>query len=273
MALALKPRRRTSHKGQNGKVIVIGGSVDYVGAPAFVGMAAMAVIRSGADLVTVAAPEKVAWAINCISPDLMTLKLPGDWLKPAHLKTALALAKTADVVVIGNGIGLRPETQSFVKQFLKKSCVPVVIDADALKIVRLQDCCNAVLTPHGGEFGALLRNSKLKNATLKRIQAVLEENVLVLKGHPKTTIAGGKQVAYNVTGHAGMTHGGVGDVLAGIIAGLMAQGNDAFASAKTAAFINGKIGEKLGKTMGFGYLASDMVKEIPAVLKQFQRVR
>jgi hydroxyethylthiazole kinase-like uncharacterized protein yjeF len=269
--MKLKPRKKSSHKGQNGRVLVVGGSVDYVGAPTFVGMAALAVLRSGADLVTIAAPEKVAWSINCLSPDLITRKLPGDYLQPKHVNAVLALAKDADVVVIGNGIGLRPETKAFVLQFLKKLAKPVIIDADALKLVRLQDCKNAVLTPHGGEFGILVRNSALKNAPMKKIQQALKDNVLVLKGHPKTLIVSKNTIAENKTGNAGMTHGGVGDVLAGIIAGLIAQQNDAFASCKAATFINGKIGEKLYKTMGFGYLASDMVKEIPAMLKKFQK--
>lgn len=269
--MKLRSRSRTSHKGQNGRVLVVGGSIDYVGAPTFVGQAALAVIRSGADLVTIAAPEKVAWTINCISPDLMTRKLPGDYLQPKHVPAVLALAKNADVVVIGNGIGLRPQTNAFVQQFLKKLAKPVVIDADALKIVRLQDCRKAVLTPHGGEFGILLRNSKLKGATMKKIQKALKDNVLVLKGHPTTLIAVKNKIAENKTGNAGMTHGGVGDVLAGIIAGLIAQKNDAFTSCKLATFINGKIGEQLSKKMGFGYLASDMVKEIPLMLRKYQK--
>ncbi len=268
---SLKPRKKTSHKGQNGRVLVLGGSIDYVGAPTFVGQAALATIRSGADLVTIAAPEKVAWAINCISPDLITRKLPGDWLQLKHLATVLALAKTADVVVVGNGIGLRPETRSFVRSFLRKLDKPVVIDADALKIVRLQEVRHALLTPHGGEFGILLKNSKLKGKTIKHLQPLLKENVLVLKGHPKTLIVSKDKTATNTTGNAGMTHGGVGDVLAGMIAGLMTQGNDAFTSARVATYVNGKIGEQLYKRMGFGYLASDMVKEIPFALKKFQR--
>jgi NAD(P)H-hydrate epimerase len=271
--MKLRARKRTSHKGQNGRVLVVGGSIDYTGAPTFVGMAALAALKAGADLVTIAAPEKVAWAINCISPDLITRKLPGDWLAPKHLATVLKLAESADIITVGNGIGLRPETKSFVLQLLKKLKKPVLIDADALRMVKLQDVKNAVLTPHGGEFGALLKNSGLKGATLKKIQPKLGSNVLVLKGHPVTKIISKGRIAENKTGHPGMTHGGVGDVLAGIIAGLIAQGNDAFTSAKMAAYVNGKIGEKLGKQMGFGYLASDVVKEIPFVLKQFQKVR
>jgi NAD(P)H-hydrate epimerase len=251
---------------------VVGGSVDYVGAPAFVGQASLAVLRSGADLVTIAAPEKVAWAINCISPDLITRKLPGNFLQPKHLKIVLQLAKNSDVVVVGNGIGLRQQTQVFLKQLLKNLKQPVIIDADALKIVRLQDLHRAVLTPHGGEFGILLKNSKLKGKSLNNIRRFLRDNILVLKGHPRTLIVAKNKIIESTTGNAGMTHGGTGDVLAGIIAGLIAQGNDAFTSCKVACHVNGRIGERLYKTMGFGYLASDMVKEIPFLLRKFQKL-
>jgi NAD(P)H-hydrate epimerase len=336
--IKLIPRKRTSHKGQNGRVLVVGGSVDYVGAPTFVGQAALAVLRSGADLVTIAAPEKVAWAINRISPDLITRKLPGNWLVPKHLKTVLALSKQADVVVVGNGIGLRPQTKAFVRQLVKHVKKPLIIDADALKIVRLQEVKHAVLTPHGGEFGTLLKNSKLSGKTLKhrkstslynwwfavqtnlggfpsvlkpkktkgflgpenashflgnrisgfggnaehaaglfdrrfltQLQPLLNDNVLVLKGHPNTRIIEKKRSAQNITGNAGMTHGGTGDVLAGIISGLMAQGNDPFMAACTACYVNGNAAELLYKKMGFGYLASDLVLMIPSVLKRFQK--
>lgn len=267
----LKHRKRTSHKGQNGRVLVIGGSMDYVGAPTFVGQTALAVLRAGADLVTIAAPEKVAWAINCISSDMITRKLSGNWLMPKHVKTVLDLSKTADVIVMGNGIGLRSQTIAFVNLLIKKINKPIIIDADALKIVRLQNVKNTVLTPHSGEFKTLLKNSKLSGKTIKQLQPLLDNNVLVIKGHPKTIIVTKTQIAENTTGNAGMTHGGTGDVLAGIIAGLIAQGNGAFTSARIATYINGKAADNLYKRMGFGYLASDLVKEIPFVLKKFQR--
>lgn len=267
----LKPRKRTSHKGQNGRVLVVGGSIDYVGAPTFVSTAALAVLRSGADLVTVVAPEKVAWAINCLSPDLITRKLPGKWLTPRHLAAILKLAEQVDAVVVGNGIGMRPATRSLVRLLLKHLHKPVIIDADALRMIRLQDVGNAVLLPHGGEFTALLRNSRLERKTPRQLQPLLKDNVLVLKGHPQTLIISRTRIATNTTGNAGMTHGGTGDVLAGIIAGLIAQGNDVFTSCKTAAYVNGKAADRLYRRMGFGYLASDLVKEIPFILRKFQR--
>lgn len=265
----LKPRIITSHKGQNGKVLIIGGSEDYIGAPALVGLSALACLRSGADLVTVAAPEKVAWAINCISPDLITRKIPGKQFTTKNVKQALLLAKNADVIVIGNGITLTKESTRFMRSVIKNVQKPIVIDAAALRVIRLQDAHNAVLLPHAEELTTLIKHSKM---TLSTLQKHLGNNVLVMKGHPKTTIMNKTKRATNTSGHPGMTHGGTGDVLAGIIAALIAQGNDAFTASQIATYVNGKTGELLGKKLGFGYIASDMILELSNVLKKYQKI-
>lgn len=264
----LKKRMRSSHKGQNGRVLIIGGSVDYIGAPTFVGMTAMAVIRSGADLVTVAAPSKVAWAINCIAADLMTKKIQCENFSLKNVNETVKLAKDADVIVIGNGIAFTPGAKQFMRQAIKKlKGKPMVIDAAALRVVKIQEVRNAVMLPHGGEYQTLLRNSGL---TEKSVQKNLNSNVLVKKGHPRTEIISKTKRAINATGNAGMTHGGTGDVLAGIIAGLMAQGNDAFTSAKIGTYVNGKAADYLCKKMGYGYIASDLVSVVPLILKKLQ---
>ncbi len=263
----LKPRKKTSHKGDNGNVVIIGGSEDYIGAPALVGMAALATLRSGADLVTVIAPEKVAWAINCIAPDIITKKIPCRNFSQKNVKQILQLTKDADVVEIGNGIAFTPGAKEFMQQMIKKIRKPMVIDAAALRVIRIQDVKNSVLLPHAGEREALLKNSKIKG----NVQKHLGNNILVKKGHPVTSVMSRNKVFYNKTGNSGMTHGGIGDVLAGITAGLIAQGNDLFTSACTAAYVNGKAADILYKKMGFGYLASDLVSTIPFVLKKFQK--
>jgi len=113
MRIMLKTRRKTSHKGDNGNALIIGGSENYIGAPALVGMAALATLRSGADLVTVAAPSKVAWAINCISPDIITRKIKCKNFTEENIPRVLDFASQADVVVIGNGISFTPGAQDF----------------------------------------------------------------------------------------------------------------------------------------------------------------
>lgn len=263
--ITLKARSKTSHKGQNGTVLVLGGSEQYIGSPAFVGMSALATLRAGADLVHIAAPEHVAWAINCISADLITHKLPGKTFSPRHIDACLKLATQADVIVIGNGIGRLKTTRTFVQTFLKKNNKPLVIDADALRMIRIQDIKNAILTPHEDELKTLLKNS---NLTRKNFKNALGNNILIQKGHPDTYVHSARRTAHISVGHAGMTHGGTGDVLAGLIAGLWAQTNPAFMSACTAVYINGKAGEQLAKQYGVGYIASDLIKVIPTLLKK-----
>src|SRR3989338_10833500 len=135
-----KKRKPKSHKGQHGTVLVIGGSEQYPGA---VALASIAALRAGADLVYAAAPEKVAWAVNCLYPDIITVKLPGKNFQERHVKTCLAYALKADVVLVGNGMA---GADAFLKSFLKKVKKPLVLDAGALQ--KWTNAELAILTPH-----------------------------------------------------------------------------------------------------------------------------
>ena len=150
--------KRGNRKGDNGRVLVIGGSREYVGAVVLAGLAAL---RSGVDWVTIAAPEKVAWAINVLSVDLVVKKLKGEYLEKKNVIELLKEEKKYDLVLLGNGVTLK--AKDFVKNFVKKSKKPLVIDADALKVISLADINNSILTPHPREFEILLRNSGIKN--------------------------------------------------------------------------------------------------------------
>src|SRR3989344_820546 len=250
--IKLRKRRKDSHKGENGRVLFVGGSIDYVGAVYLAGMAAF---RSGVDNVTIAAPEKAAWALNCLSPDFITVKIKGEYFRTAAAKKIIGLAKNFDVVVIGNGIGVRNETKKFAAAVIKKVKALKVIDADAIKSIRLQDVSNAVITPNKKEFEILLRNS---NCSEKNIQKIIGNNVIIVKAAVDKIISKNK-TALNRTGHAGMTVSGTGDVLAGLVAGILAQEKDLWKAAVAAAYINGKIGQKLSKRFGYGFTASDML--------------
>ncbi len=249
------PRRRSgSRKGDNGKVLIIGGSEDYVGAVALAGLAAL---RSGVDWVTVAAPEKVGWAINSLTSDLVVKKfnrfIVSDFLK---------LEKGFDAVLIGSGMGMR--SGRFVKAYTAKTRKNLVIDADALKLIRIQDVENSVLTPHKKELEMLLKNSKM---TKKNMRKNIGSNVLLVKG--KTDEIMTKSRSYcNKTGNAGMTKAGTGDVLAGLCVGFLGQGLSLLQSAINAAYFNGLAGDiLLKKKKGFTYLASDLADEIKRILK------
>jgi len=278
--IKLPKRRQGSHKGDNGKVLVAGGSRDYVGAVALAGIAAL---RSGADLVNIAAPEKVAWAVNCYSPDLITTKIKGDYFKERDAKTVLNLMKKFDVLLIGNGAGLDNETKKFCKKTIKKFNGFKVVDADAIKSINTDDAENSIITPHSKELEHFLINSSVHKTIINKInnekdiakksliiKKTLKEflnknNIILLKGKIDVIISEDR-VYYNKTGNAGMTKGGTGDVLAGLCAGFLAQSKDLVQSAVNAVYFNGLIGDiLLKKKKGFSYLASDMIEEIKKV--------
>ncbi len=261
--LKIPTRSSKSHKGDNGKVLIIGGSKDYAGAVALAGIAAL---RTGVDWVTVAVPEKVGWAINSLTPDLVVKKYKGDDFCASRAKEILKLAQSFDAVLIGNGIGMH--AKSFCKAFLSKVNKPCVIDADAIKAVSLQSINNCLLTPHRRELDILLENSELRTVEgPESIQKIINDNVILLKG-PVDIIISKNKVNYNKTGNPGMTKAGTGDVLAGLCVGFLGQGLSLFQSAVNAAYINGVLGDlQLKKHKGYTYLASDLLEDIKKVVK------
>src|SRR3989338_5097742 len=141
--IKLPKRESDSHKGENGTVLVVCGSRNYVGAVALAGLAAL---RSGADLVRIIAPEKVAWAINSYSPDLITEKIKGQNFKIADFKILQMQMKKFDVLLIGNGIGLNPSTKKFCERTIRNIKKLKVIDADAIKSISMSDAENSIIT-------------------------------------------------------------------------------------------------------------------------------
>lgn len=280
--IKLPKRKQTAKKGDNGKILAVGGSKEYIGAVALAGLAAL---RSGADWVTVAAPEKVAWAVNCLSADLVTVKLKGDYFSSRHAKEITNLSKKHDVVLIGNGIGQKEETRKFLKNIIKKINNLKVIDADGIKALSSNDLENSIITPHIKEFEIFMQNSNMKKTIIKKIinekntekKALLiknslkeffgKSNVLLLKG-PIGAVISKNNIFLNKNVEPGMTKAGTGDVLAGLCAGFLAQGNTLLQSAINATYFCGLIeGILLKKKKGFTYLASDMAEEIKRILK------
>jgi len=267
----LKKRNLWSHKGQHGKVLIIGGCKDYIGAPA---LAALAALRTGIDLSIVAAPEKVAWTISNHSLDLITKKFEGDFFNWDNVKDVIELCAEGnfDAVLIGPGLGLEPDTMDFVKEVVERIELPKVIDADALKALKGADIRNAVLTPHEGEFKILtdedLPHRVQERADIARSYA-RKDKIILLKGYTDV-ITDGERVKTNRTGNPGMTVGGTGDVLAGLCLGLLAQTKELFESAYNAAYLNGRIGDYLLKKKGYGFTASDMIELIPVIKKKIR---
>ncbi|PIN79648.1 NAD(P)H-hydrate dehydratase [Candidatus Woesearchaeota archaeon CG10_big_fil_rev_8_21_14_0_10_34_8] len=254
--LKLPKRDPKTKKGDFGKVLLVGGSPDYVGALALAGIAAL---RSGVDIVTVVAPAKVAWALNTLAPDLITKKYDCMYFDKKHAKAVARFAKDFDCVLIGNGIGRRSHLFciELIKQLSAKK-KPIVIDADAIKAISLKDVKGAILTPHKREFLTLLENTRIRKLQLKKH---INDNVIVIKGNVDV-IYSKEKIKYNKTGNPAMTVGGTGDILAGLAAGFYAQTNDSFGSAMAAAYINGLCGDVVRGDVGAGLIASDMLKKL-----------
>ena len=278
--IKLPTRRKNSHKGDNGYVLAVGGSRNFTGAITLAGLAAL---RSGCDLVKIIAPEKAAWVVNAYSPDLITIKMKGDYVNSKYYEVVKKEMDKYNVLLIGNGIGLNDESKKFCKKIIKEIKKLKVIDADAIKSISMDDCENSIITPHSRELKYFLINSKVNKTVInkvnneKNIQKKSElikntaqnflnkNNIILLKGKIDVVISKNK-IFYNKTGNAGMTKGGTGDVLAGLCAGFLAQSKDLLQSAINAAYFNGLIGDiLLKKKSGFTYLASDIVEELKRI--------
>ncbi len=251
------PRHKPGRvKGAAGRVLVVGGSEDYTGAVYLAGMAAL---RSGADSVLVLAPSKVSWAINALTPDLVTKKLPGEYLRLSHWKIIQPALKTADVILIGNGAGIKLETQKLMRKIMATWPGLKVVDADAVKALRHNKISNTIITPNKKELAILEKNNNIQTLLLKN-------NVLLIKEMPAKVIAKGK-TAVNKNINSLFTKAGVGDVLAGLAAGFLAQNKDLWRAAINATYFAGLIGEiLLKKKKGYFYLASEMISEIKKIL-------
>jgi hydroxyethylthiazole kinase-like uncharacterized protein yjeF len=270
--LAKKTRASSAHKGDFGRLLVIGGSEVFSGAPALVSLAAL---RTGVDIVYLAAPAKTAYAVSSMSPDLITLKLKGDHLTAGNVAALQSYLESVDAVVMGPGLGLHAETREFVK-----SCVaavenagkPLLLDADGLKAFaefKRSLKVPLVLTPHAGEY-AVLTGRKLPESLEERVVEVQKtaaelKAVVLVKGQADV-VCDGKRVKLNFTGNPGMTVGGTGDVLSGVVGALLAQKADAFEAAVAGAFVNGAAGDFAAGDMGFHLVASDLLEWIPRVL-------
>ena len=269
--LAKKPRSPTAHKGDFGRLLVIGGSEVFSGAPTLVSLAAL---RTGVDIVYLAAPSKTAYAISSMSPDLITVKLDGNNIKPSNMETLKPYLGMVDAVAMGPGLGLNPETQDFVKlcvDEVEKAKKPLLLDADGLKaFAKFKRPLKVplVLTPHAGEY-AILTGETLPENQEERVDAIQKTakklNAVVLVKGKVDIICDAERAKLNFTGNPGMTVGGTGDVLSGIVGGLLAQGADAFEAAVAGAFVNGAAGDFVASEIGFHMVATDIIDWIPRV--------
>ncbi|MEM2972449.1 MAG: NAD(P)H-hydrate dehydratase [Candidatus Bathyarchaeia archaeon] len=270
--LVTKPRPLEAHKGDFGRLLVIGGSETFSGAPAFVVLAAL---RTGVDLAYVATPENTAYAIASMSPDIITIKLEGRHLNMGNIPALKSYMEMSSAVVLGPGLGLHVETREAVKAVVEVAeslGKPLLLDADGLKaFAEFKRKLNVplVLTPHAGEY-AILTGKRLpedlreKALEVQKTAAELRA-VILLKGRVDV-ISDGKRFKLNFTGNPGMTVGGTGDILSGIVGAFLAQGANPFESAVAGAFVNGAAGDFVFEDKGSHMVSTDLLQWIPHVL-------
>jgi len=272
VSTVVKPRQPESHKGDFGRLLVIGGSDTYSGAPTFTALAAL---RTGVDLVFIAAPMETAYAISSMSSDLITVKLEGEQLNMSNLPVIRRHLEKATAVAIGPGLGLQKETADAVKEIIRVTegmKKPMLVDADGLKAFaqsKRRIKTPAVLTPHVGEY-QILTGTSLSAQVNERAEAVRRtaqdlDSTILLKSNVDI-ISDGSRVKLNFTGNPGMTVGGTGDVLSGIVAAFLAQGVSPFEAAVAGAFINGAAGDFVKAEKGYHMVATDLLDWIPKVI-------
>ena len=278
VARILPRRTRDVHKYSVGKVLVIGGSRQYTGAPAY---AALAALRSGAGAVVLAVPSGVRQAIASRTRDVLLHALPetqDGTIARSGLDELTERMAWADAVVIGPGLGRNAETDELVREVFSVCPVPLLVDADGLTAL-----CNrsarewgrpaaTILTPHSGELARLLGTSA-GDIEADRLHTALRSarrfaSILVLKGASTLSVAPGGTAIVNTTGNPGMATIGTGDVLAGVIGGLAAQGMPAHEAASAGVYLHGRAGDLAAQRFGQrSLLASDLLDMLsPALL-------
>ena len=277
------PRPSASHKGTYGRVLVVAGSTGMTGAAA---LASEAALRTGAGLVTLATPKHLNPILEGLLPEVMTLPLPETEvgsLSVSATSTLLEFAeKTKSVLAIGPGLSQHPDTVALVHQLVRENREQklgrrMVVDADGLNALsRTPETISllgseTVLTPHPGEMARLTSSSvpSLEADRIRTAQQFASEHslTLVLKGAPTVTGLPNGDVWINATGNAGMATGGMGDILTGIIAGLIAQGHASETAAVLGVYLHGLAGDIAAEAFGMhGLIASDVLKAVPKAI-------
>lgn len=272
---------RNAHKGTRGRVLIAAASRGMTGAA---GLAGEAALRAGAGLVTVAAPDSSQPVVAALRPEVMTLAFPespAGGFAAAAAEPFLERAARVDALAVGPGLGTDPETQAFVRRVVAAAPAPLVLDADAIKAFSGQPSLVAnapvpvILTPHPGEMAHLLGVSieevQGDRLTAARAAAIATKSVVLLKGAFTLIAEPGGSVWINPTGNRALGTGGSGDVLTGIIAGLLAQGMGAPEAAAAGAYVHGLAGDRLAQRLGQdGVLAGDLAAELPGVQRDLR---
>ena len=268
----LPERDPFGHKGTFGKVLLLCGSRGFTGAAY---LAAMGALRAGAGLVYLGVPESI-YAIEAVKlnePVVFPLPEEDGKLSGQAVPEILKRLPAMDAVLLGCGLGVSPGTLAVAGAVLENAACPVILDADGINVLSgHMDVLRGrqhptILTPHDGEFrraGGALGEDRMACAA-----AFASEYgcILLLKGH-RTCITDGLKGYVNRTGNPGMAVGGSGDVLAGILVGLLGQGIEPLKAAACAAWLHGAAGDLCADELGqYAMLPTDMLNVLPRLLK------
>jgi NAD(P)H-hydrate epimerase len=271
------PRRpRQTNKGTYGRALLIGGARGFSGA---IGLAARAAVASGAGLVTVFTPRSVAASVSSGCQEAMVM--PADETTAGTLASpmieTLGDLKRFSSILIGPGMGNNPDTLRILRDLLRTARAPLIVDADALNVVEGRghwldnSSSQSIVTPHPGEMARLLGVDLMTVLSDRRNvahnAAEITGGLVALKG-AGTIIADGKRRLINLTGNPGMATGGTGDVLAGMIAGFVAQGLSGFDALAVSVYLHGKAGDLAAVRSGqHGLKAGDIIEMLPGAME------
>ena len=278
----LPPRAPQTHKGDVGHVLLIAGSIGFSGAAA---LCTMGALRIGAGLVTLGLPKSLHDPMVEKLTEAMLSPLPETGKGSLSLQAyapILDLIEKRDVVAIGPGLSQQEETKELIRRLVVKIVKPLVVDADGLNAIAedvallKKRLLPMIITPHSGEMGRLVKlSSDEVQSDRERIAkefAKMYRVIVVLKGHQTVIASFDGTVAINETGNPGMASGGSGDVLTGMIAGLLAQKLAPFDAARLGVYLHGLAGDLAAKERGeIGLIASDVIDTIPLAIRQYQQ--
>ena len=269
-------RRSQSRKGDNGIVLVVGGSYIYHGAPI---LSSLAALKCGTDLVYTSVPKINVASTRAVSPNLIVIPLVDQKLTLGAVNKLIgALPRNLHSATVGMGLAIQERNSllHFVKSLLDRD-VRLSLDASALipEVLPLLADKNVVVTPHAGEFKRLFGISP-PDSKNKRVQLVKDKAkefgiTVLLKGQTDIISNGSDTYLYEKNAPA-MTVGGTGDVLSGLVAGLLSCNRNPLESAAAAAFINGLAGVSVQKRLGLHVTPMDLLDDIPSVMKPFDRI-
>jgi hydroxyethylthiazole kinase-like uncharacterized protein yjeF len=264
--MQLPIRSPKSHKGQNGRVLIVGGNAEFHGAPI---LAALGAEKTGVDLIFLTIAKGQELPAKVASPNFIVESMTRDFLTMADVPAILNRAEKVDALLVGNGLGQEAETKSALLQIVQVVQLPIVIDADGLipELLEVKGAHNWVLTPHHGEFERVFQQrGELPGEVAKLAQ---NSGVTIVRKGPRDIIANAEGIFHeNRTGVAEMTVGGSGDALSGLICGFLSQDLSGFEAAKLATYLWGKCGERLREDQ-YSFTALDLLNIFPKVCQQF----